>query len=291
MKAKSSYVSQVVQLGADQDINAGKNAYKAAALGEDTPYEEIADMLRKEPTAETYAKLVKRYGLSFQGNGYKNQAKFKSLTKLVKQLCGKEALKKKKKVELNVVTLSKKRRTVSEEVKQELIRQEQARLDAINANQAVEPEVMVKENMVETPVLPVKEVERQTKETVELSVAQQLIRIRNLCADSERVIGEQSALKEGFVYLVVNAVFEGWYKVGMTLDYEARLTTYNTSCPFDGYKFIALEHVSDRRQTENMLLVEFANHSSSSKGEWFKMEEGKAKALFTSLVSPTGNDL
>jgi len=145
--------------------------------------------------------------------------------------------------------------------------------------------------MVETPVLPVKEVERQTKETVELSVAQQLIRIRNLCADSERVIGEQSALKEGFVYLVVNAVFEGWYKVGMTLDYEARLTTYNTSCPFDGYKFIALEHVSDRRQTENMLLVEFANHSSSSKGEWFKMEEGKAKALFTSLVSPTGNDL
>jgi len=122
-------------------------------------------------------------------------------------------------------------------------------------------------------------------------VQEQLERIRNLCANSERQVGEQVDLQEGFVYIAVNEIYGGWCKVGMTLDYEARISTYNTSCPFDGFKMLVVAHAHNRRAKEAEMLAVFKKQSSSSKGEWFEIEEGKAKALFTSLASSTGNVL
>jgi T5orf172 domain len=162
----------------------------------------------------------------------------------------------------------------------ETSKQQERRLAEEVAEQDFVQDVVIEKTEVAVHTLNWKSKEQQT-----VSNTEHLQRIKKTCSEITRITGKQVDLKEGFVYIAVNAVFEGWYKVGMTLDYEARLATYNTSCPFDGFKFIALEHVSDRRQTETQLLTEFAKHSSSSKGEWFKIEEGKATALFASLVN------
>ena len=114
--------------------------------------------------------------------------------------------------------------------------------------------------------------------------AKHLLRIRGLRSEAERNIGTHVNLTDGFVYIAINPVYGGWFKVGMTLDYEERISTYNTSCPFDGFKMLVVAYVSDRRAKEVELLAIFADHALRSKGEWFEITKEKAIALFTSVV-------
>lgn len=119
-------------------------------------------------------------------------------------------------------------------------------------------------------------------ESKQARLSRKLNEIREMRKAEERIVGEQTQIVEGFVYLIGNDSYPGWMKVGSALDYEARLTTYNVYCPHSGFKFVGLEHVSDRRQVESDLLTEFSSHSSAVKGEWFKIGDEVAQRLFAS---------
>ena len=66
-----------------------------------------------------------------------------------------------------------------------------------------------------------------THEGPAAALRERLQAIRARYGDEIRVRGEQTAAREGFVYLVTHPCFEGWVKAGMTIDYELRMAAYN----------------------------------------------------------------
>jgi hypothetical protein len=74
--------------------------------------------------------------------------------------------------------------------------------------------------------------------------------------------------KEGQVYLIANPAWPDYLKIGMTVDTEARLASYQTYDPFKAFYIKNYEFVLDRRAAENRLLDEFGVHLEE--GEWVK---------------------
>jgi hypothetical protein len=77
-----------------------------------------------------------------------------------------------------------------------------------------------------------------------------------------------SDIKAGFVYLFENRVYPDHYKVGMCVDVEDRLSTYQTYDPYRSFKLVRSEFVLDRRETERKILTHFK--ISLEQGEWVK---------------------
>ena len=93
--------------------------------------------------------------------------------------------------------------------------------------------------------------------------------------------GEQVKIDEGFIYLVENPSFPGWVKVGMTVDYEKRLKSYNIpNDPHQAFSFIKVRWVENRRKRESEKLELFAEFAEQFRGEWFKIETEQALVLF-----------
>jgi|AntAceMinimDraft_11_1070367.scaffolds.fasta_scaffold34773_1 hypothetical protein len=99
-----------------------------------------------------------------------------------------------------------------------------------------------------------------------------LLEIRERYDEEIRSHGEQTSIKEGFVYIIVNPSFPGWLKLGMAFDYEKRLATYNQCDPEMKYSIIALRWTDDRRILETALLKNLADICSNRRGEWFKFD-------------------
>jgi len=116
--------------------------------------------------------------------------------------------------------------------------------------------------------------------TVALAHQVALQRLRERCGQELRVQGEQTAIPEGFLYLVTHPQFKGWVKAGMTIDYEQRLATYNIADPLARFELAAVRWVSDRRASERQLLCRLANVAKESRGEWFKLSLSEASAVF-----------
>lgn len=115
------------------------------------------------------------------------------------------------------------------------------------------------------------------------ALAAVLADIRRRFGDEIRTKGEQTAVREGFVYLLVHPCFEGWVKAGMTIDYELRLASYNTSDPLSRFAFVSAKWVPDRRRAERLLLDRLANVSGEMRGEWARVAVSDAVAALTGL--------
>ncbi len=70
----------------------------------------------------------------------------------------------------------------------------------------------------------------------------------------------------GYVYIVSNPAWDGWYKVGATKDAETRLQSYQTGTPFRDYKLEWYMPCSDYVGLEK----DFHNHSEFSH-EWVRI--------------------
>ena len=55
---------------------------------------------------------------------------------------------------------------------------------------------------------------------------------------------------EGQVYIVSNPAWEGWVKVGMAIDSEDRIKSYQTSSPYRDYELKYIMKTEDRRKSE-----------------------------------------
>jgi hypothetical protein len=66
---------------------------------------------------------------------------------------------------------------------------------------------------------------------------------------------EASVSNKGFVYIIYNPAFEGWYKIGKADNLEARLRTYQTGDPHRAYKVCYEVEFEDCRAAENAVKV------------------------------------
>jgi len=83
-------------------------------------------------------------------------------------------------------------------------------------------------------------------------------------------LNQYSNIVEGYVYVISNAAWEGWFKVGMAIDAYDRCAQYQTSSPFRDYVVEYSKYFKDRKkaeQTAHSLLKD-----SEHRGEWFRAE-------------------
>lgn len=116
-----------------------------------------------------------------------------------------------------------------------------------------------------------------------VSAEEKLREIRSKRTLEDLVKGEMTSLQEGFIYLAGNPAWPDWLKVGMTIDYESRLATYNISDPLSAFQFLKVKWVEDRRRSESTLLELLGEHSEARRGEWFKTDPETALKIFSQL--------
>ncbi|BEU75765.1 hypothetical protein KSS14E_0060 [Escherichia coli phage KS_S14] len=76
-------------------------------------------------------------------------------------------------------------------------------------------------------------------------------------------------ITEGFVYVIGNPAWPGLYKIGMTVDVNERLSSYQTYSPYRDYKLYHFRFSSDKRRTEKALHNLLKDYKVS--GEWFEV--------------------
>jgi len=74
---------------------------------------------------------------------------------------------------------------------------------------------------------------------------------------------------EGQVYIITNPAWEGWVKVGMAVDAEDRLNSYQTSCPFRDYVLYYSYKTQDRRKAESEAHSKL-DEKFERRNEWFR---------------------
>lgn len=162
------------------------------------------------------------------------------------------------------------------------------------------PEKTMKKGVGDAPSDPLQAVNIRTpkefkgKDTRSFSEQFQVILadIRKRYGDEIRQSGEQTSVQEGFIYLVTNLCFPGWVKAGMTIDFELRIGTYNTSDPLSRFEYAKLSWTPNRRTAERKLLAALQNTALETRGEWFKIQLQEAAIVFDLQVSyPTGSCL
>ena len=75
-------------------------------------------------------------------------------------------------------------------------------------------------------------------------------------------------IKAGMVYVIENEVYPDHYKIGMTVDLDSRINSYQTYDPLKRFKVKHYEFVLNRRHTEERILKSF--HLDLESGEWVK---------------------
>lgn len=122
---------------------------------------------------------------------------------------------------------------------------------------------------------------RKVSHAEALALALQSIRARFEDEISQK--GEQTTVREGFIYLTIHPCFEGWVKAGMTIDYEVRLATYNVADPLSRFEMPLVAWVPDRRDSEKALLRELSGLASEMRGEWARIPLEQAAVAFLAL--------
>jgi hypothetical protein len=92
-----------------------------------------------------------------------------------------------------------------------------------------------------------------------------------------------SNIKKGYVYAITNKAWPAWVKIGMAVDVEERLSSFQTSSPHRDY---ILEHSvasNDRRKSEKEAHTKALPLSIDCKGEWFKMSVEQAITILDNL--------
>mgnify|MGYP001437796021 CR=1 FL=1 len=91
---------------------------------------------------------------------------------------------------------------------------------------------------------------------------------------TRNVRGKKTEVKEGYVYVVTNPAWEGYVKIGSTLDLAARLSSFNVGSPYGDYELKYYSYVPNRVLEEKTIHWELKTCRVC--GEWFKMSSDDA---------------
>ena len=97
--------------------------------------------------------------------------------------------------------------------------------------------------------------------------------------------------KEGEVYAIANPAWDGWIKIGMAVDAEDRLNSYQTSSPLRDYVLLHRSSFNDRRRAEAKAHKKAEAIAEERKGEWFKMSSFEATKIIMAIDNPDTNEV
>ena len=89
--------------------------------------------------------------------------------------------------------------------------------------------------------------------------------------------------KEGDVYAIANPAWDGWIKIGMAVDAEDRLKSYQTSSPRRDYVLLHREFFNNRRRAEAEAHILASEKAEERRGEWFKITTVDAINIINSI--------
>jgi len=93
-----------------------------------------------------------------------------------------------------------------------------------------------------------------------------------------------SSTKAGYVYVITNAAWPAWVKVGMAVDADDRLSSYQTSSPFRDYELQYSVYCKDRRKLESKAHKAVGSIASDRNNEWFKASVEDAVDCITGII-------
>ena len=102
-----------------------------------------------------------------------------------------------------------------------------------------------------------------------------------------RALREYNKAKDGYVYIISNPAWRGWFKVGMAMDAEDRLKGYQTSSPHRDYSLEYSRYFNDRRTAEGSAHEKLDKFTLDRSGEWFKLDLDRAKKTIEELSNET----
>lgn len=93
-----------------------------------------------------------------------------------------------------------------------------------------------------------------------------------------------TSTKSGYVYVITNPAWSDWVKIGMAVDAEDRLASYQTSSPLRDYALQYSVYYKDRRKAERKAHKLATELATDRKGEWFQMPVEDAVECITDLL-------
>jgi len=96
-------------------------------------------------------------------------------------------------------------------------------------------------------------------------------------------------MKAGYLYIITNAAFPGWVKVGTTWNLTERLHTYQTGDPFRGYKLQYSLHHPSFREAEKKIKEAMKHFALEIRGEWFRVDLNIAKSRLDEALESYNN--
>ena len=89
---------------------------------------------------------------------------------------------------------------------------------------------------------------------------------------------------EGQVYIVSNPAWEGWVKVGMAIDSDDRIKSYQTSSPYRDYELKYIMKTEDRRKSEAEAHTAL-EQKYERRNEWFLCSPSQAIEVLNEQAS------
>jgi len=90
--------------------------------------------------------------------------------------------------------------------------------------------------------------------------------------------------KSGYVYVITNPAWKGWVKIGMAIDAEDRLKSYQTSSPYRDYQLLHSVYVTDRRAIERKAHRKISKIAEDKQNEWFQVDVIEAIDCITAIL-------
>ena len=91
---------------------------------------------------------------------------------------------------------------------------------------------------------------------------------------------------KGHVYVITQAAFEEWVKIGLTTKEPAtRLSQYQTGCPFRDYELHFAAEVDDCRAVEALVHDSCADMGLDIRNEWVRCPVALAVSMVSTSVS------
>ena len=78
---------------------------------------------------------------------------------------------------------------------------------------------------------------------------------------SRNALRQYNKQKDGYVYVISNPAWKGWYKVGMAVDSQDRCGSYQTSSPHRDYRLEYSKYFLNRKVAEEIAKLQ-AEHDS-----------------------------
>lgn len=93
----------------------------------------------------------------------------------------------------------------------------------------------------------------------------------------------------GYLYIISNDAWPGWYKVGTTENLTKRLHTYQTSSPFRDYNLLYSLHHPKYKEAEILIKETMKHFAIEIRNEWYKCDFSIVKSRLEEQLDDLNN--